>query len=61
MWWGTIFLWMLLTATAVESPEKDFFPTWAWEHLFSAALATSSKDGRMVIVMIIMIMIINIY
>lgn len=60
MWWGTIFLWMLLTATAVESPE-DSFPTWAWEHLFSAALATSSKDGRMVIVMIIMIMIINIY
>lgn len=49
---------MLLTATAVESSEKDSFPTGAWEYLFSAALATKSKDGRMVIVIIV---IINIY
>lgn len=40
---GTVSSWLLLTSTLVESPVKGSSPTWRWECLFSAALATDSR------------------
>lgn len=52
---GTVFSWMLLTSTPVGSPVKGPSPTQRRKRLFSAALATDSKDAIMTIVIIMVI------